>query len=358
VVCFLHSPLPDEISMLDYAIRSERVKLVDMGLHVSIPKRTWMARKIMRSIQDQLDQLDCLLIRGPSPLLPEIARSCGSVPTALLLVGDYTAGIEDLPQPGWRKELIRVWSWWNLQRQIRVAQHSLTFVNSRLLYNQLQNQIPNMVETRTTTLENNDFFHRQDTCQKTPFRLLYTGRIDRAKGLFEIVEAMAQLVASGYDLVLDLVGIPAKGDPILDEISALAGSFGVEERVRYHGYKPAGPELLAYYHQADIYITASRASEGFPRTIWEAMASSLPLIATRVGSIPAYIQDAAILAPTKQVDALAQAVKDLITQPDLRQTLIQKGMALARDNTLEKRTGEMISQIECWLESGADKQQG
>src|SRR5690606_7159822 len=124
------------------------------------------------------EQLDVFLIRGPSPLLPFMARAVGGLPTALLLVGDYLAGIDDLPQPRWRKEAIRLWSLWNAYQQKRIARNSLTFVNSRKLYKELQQEIPNLVETRTTTLDDSSFFVRSDTCVSPPYRLLYTGRMD------------------------------------------------------------------------------------------------------------------------------------------------------------------------------------
>jgi len=246
-----------------------------------------------------------------------------------------------------------VWSRWNFRHQMRVARQSLTFVNSRLRYEQLCRQIPHLVETRTTTLSENDFYHRADTCSTVPYRLLYIGRLLRAKGVFETVEAVSRLVAAGFDAVLDLVGMLDKADPVLDELITLARSLGIEARVRYHGHKPAGPELLKYYRQADVYVMASQiSSEGFPRTIWEAMASSLPVVATEVGSVPAYASDAALLVPPKDALALTQAVRCLLTNPPLRQKLIQKGMALARGNTLEKRAEEMIAEIQHWMAIG------
>ncbi len=92
------------------------------------------------------------MVRGPTPLLPAVVRAAGNLPTALLLVGDYVTGIDDLPQPGWRKELIRLWAEWNKREQTKAAQHSLTFVNSHKLYEELRPQVPDLVETRTTTV--------------------------------------------------------------------------------------------------------------------------------------------------------------------------------------------------------------
>ena len=143
---------------------------------------------------------------------------------ALLMVSDAVEGIENLPQPRWRKALIRAHAHWYQAQQTRIAQRCLVFVNSRLLYDQLHGMIPNLVETRTTTLREEDFFQRADTCAKPPYRMLYAGRMARIKGLFEIVAALAQLVDAGFDLVLDLVGMVDRGDPVLEELE-VPGAF-------------------------------------------------------------------------------------------------------------------------------------
>src|SRR6266568_5448960 len=108
----------------------------------------------------------------------------------------------------------------------------------------MQPVIPNLVETRTTTLTRADFFDREDTCISAPYHLLYTGRMTRGKGLIEMVEALALLVQAGEDVVLDLVGWPEKGDDVLDEMQQIADRLKVAERVKFHGPKPVGPELF------------------------------------------------------------------------------------------------------------------
>lgn len=352
LVCFLHSPSPTDTSPLDYTIESRNVIWVDIGPHASVPRRMVGARKVTRIIAPWQSQLDAMLIRGPSPLLPVVAGAVKDLPTSLLLVGDYLAGIDDLPQPRWRKEAIRLWARWNHHQQMRVARRSLTFVNSRKLYNELRPLVPNLVETRTTTLTAADFYEREDTCTQRPVRLLYTGRMDRAKGLLHIVEALALLVQRGEDVVLDLVGWPQKGDPILDEVQVLAQQKGIADRVFYHGYKPVGPELFAYYKQADIYVIASTSDfEGFPRTIWEAMAHGLPVVATRVGAIPLFLEDRdnALLVASRSHEALGIALYELIKSCDLRRKVIRNGLNLARSNTLECRAGEVIEQLSRWI---------
>lgn len=355
LTCFLHSPLSHEVPHLDYTLRASNVQWVDIGPHSAFPIRVLRTRAIMGVVKKWRGELDVLLIRGPSPLLPAIAGAVGGLPTSLLLVGDYQAGIDDINQPRWIREILRVWARWNHHQQMKVARRSLTFVNSHKLYNELRPYVENLVETRTTTLTSADFYERDDTCMQRPVRLLYTGRMAHAKGLLHMVEALALLVQRGEDVVLDLVGWPQKDDPILDEVQALAREKGIADRVFYHGYKPVGPELFAYYKQADIYVIVSTSDfEGFPRTVWEAMAHSLPVVATTVGSLPFYLHDReiAMLVPPRDSQQLAQAIAALILNEELRQRLIQSSYVLASENTLERRAREIVSLINDWYNRG------
>ena len=349
VICFMHSPRSDEITLMDYPISASNVSLVSIGLHDSVPKRTLLARLYTRYVHQYRQMLDLMLIRGPSPLLPAMAAAVAPVPVALLLVGDYLTGVDDLPQPRWRKEAIRVWATLNKAEQMSLARKSLNFVNSRILYEELKNAAPYLYELRTTTLSKEDFYVRSDTCQHAPpYRILYIGRIEHTKGLLQLVEAVALLVERGEHIVLDLVGWPEKNDPVLDEIGRLSRTLNVESHIHYHGGKSFGPALFEFYRQADIFVVASFA-EGFPRTIWEAMAHGLPVVATRVGSIPAFVEDAAeLVEPHNSLD-LAEAITRLVHDPRRRQYLIAEGQKLANENTLDKRAKEMMQQIQTYL---------
>lgn len=354
LVLFLHSPRPSEMAQMDYALEATNVEWIDMGVRESTVKRNLTARRLLQPFRAAKPSLDALLLRGPSPLLPAFARAAGELPVALLIVGDYMTGIDSSAQPGWRKALVRLWSAWNKRQQLSAAHKALTFVNSRKLYDELKPAVPHLLETRTTTLSASDFYVREPRPLVPPYHLLYTGRLAREKGLTHLVQAVALLAARGIDVVLDLVGWAEAGDPILDELTALAQQHGISERVIHHGRKAVGEELFAFYKQADLYVLASYA-EGFPRTIWEAMAHSLPVIATRVGSIPAYLEpcDCALLIEPYNADAIADAVCALIEDPERRAAFVRRGLALARENTLEKRAGEMMAAIRSWVREKA-----
>jgi glycosyltransferase involved in cell wall biosynthesis len=353
LVCFLHRARPEEVSHATYVLRAPNLVWVDLGERNSVPRRELEARRILRPVVDWRSRLDALLVRGPSPLLPHIARLAEPLPTSLLLVGDYTSGPAGLDQPRWRRQAIQLWAHWNRRRQLAVSRRSLTFVNSRKLFSELRGRVPNLVETRTTTLYERDFFVRSDTCSgQRPVRILYPGRIDREKGLLNVVEAVGSLVARGYDVVFDVVGWAAPGDTTPDDMLRLARRLGIEERLVFHGFKSVGPELFALYRSADLHVIASINSEGQPRTVWEALAHGVPVVASRIGSMPLFLEHerTALLVEPGSTAEIASAVARIIDDTELRRRLIREGYHLARDNTLEHRTHELVTHIESWLE--------
>ena len=128
--------------------------------------------------------------------------------------------------------------------------------------------------------------------------------------------------------------------------------LAVSDYVSYYGYQPIGPKLFSFYKKADIFINASLASEGFPRTIWEAMAHSLPVIATRVGSIPYFIDKAAVLVEPKSVSAIVEGIQKIIHDPKYRMQLIKAGNEIVKEMTLNKQTEKMMHEIKEYLKVG------
>ena len=350
LILFLHEPNPGENINLDYPLQAANTELVVLPPRKSAPYRLLHARKFTVLLSQHSKNIDALMIRGPSHLLPSLANTDKSLPTILMIVGDYLAGIDSLPQPAWRKSLIRLMNTVNYHEQLKVAHKSLVFVNSKNIFDQYFGIANWLIETRTTTLTKDDLYIREDTCQIRPIRLLYTGRMDPAKGLLDMIKALSLLVHEGEDVVLDFVGWSEAKSDILDKINSTAKQEGVEDRVFYHGYKSVGPELFAYYKLADIYLIASQASEGFPRTIWEAMAHSLPVVATRVGSIPDFIEGVAELVEPRDPTALAQSVKKLIDDSELRKKYIARAFEIAKENTLETQVEKMSHEIIQWVE--------
>jgi len=111
------------------------------------------------------------------------------------------------------------------------------------------------------------------------WRLVYSGRYDPAKGLDELLQAMAGLRAEGRDVYLDLVGGGATD--LSNHFPARAAQLGVSDRVRFID-EVDWKQMPALFRAADIFVLPSY-SEGLPLSLLEAFACGLPVVTTRCG---------------------------------------------------------------------------
>jgi glycosyltransferase involved in cell wall biosynthesis len=165
--------------------------------------------------------------------------------------------------------------------------------------------IPNVVDHESFPL-------RDGTLHGKPFRLLCAGMMteNRSKGIDYLLEAAALLAGRGRDFELHLAG----DGPRRAEYEALAQSLGIAERVHFHGLIPK-PELSALMRRSDLFVLASRFDNN-PCVIIEAMASGLPVVATRVGGVPEMVADGTGLLvephdPRALADGIDQAFERL-----------------------------------------------
>ncbi len=139
--------------------------------------------------------------------------------------------------------------------------------------------------------------------------VVVVSRLDRGKGVADVVNAIGRLVAAGHDVVLAVAGDGEERERLV----ALAASLGAGDRVRLLGYRSDVGELLA---ASDVFVTASY-SEGLPMTVLEAMAIGVPIVATRVGEIPNVLGEGqfGLLLDSGDVDGLTAAIERVLTDP-------------------------------------------
>ncbi len=354
LVLFLHQPRPDEMPQMDYLIEAPNVFLAPLSVHHSIPRRLLAGRRTGRIVAKAVQEhrIDLLLLRAPTPVLPFIVNATHSLCRhALLVVGDMREHLDNLGQPWWRESFVRQYIFWNESRQEELARNMLVFTNSAVFQERYAKIAQKSVLVRTTTLRQSDFFERQEYGHTKPFKLLYAGRIETGKGLLLIAEAIVQLNRQGIDCTWDIVGWSEPADDTAHTIRAIFDNGDMGNKITFHGKKKAGSELLGYYRAADAYIMASLLSEGFPRTIWEAMASSTPVIATPVGSIPFYLkhgENGLLVKP--EASEIAGAIRQLAAQPEWRKKLAANALETARASTLEFQSAKMAAEIRQYLE--------
>jgi glycosyltransferase involved in cell wall biosynthesis len=150
---------------------------------------------------------------------------------------------------------------------------------------------------------------------ETPPHVLYVGRLSPEKGILDLVEA-----ADGMPLVVVGDGPLRKKVP---------GALGFVPNA----------ELGPYYSRAAVVAVPSRR-EGYGVVCAEAMAHGRPVVASAVGGLLDLVAhgETGLLVPAGDVDALREALKWLLGDPDLRRRMGEAGRERARDRLSWERT--------------------
>jgi glycosyltransferase involved in cell wall biosynthesis len=164
---------------------------------------------------------------------------------------------------------------------------------------------------------------------------LYVGRIAEAKGVLTLLEYMGDLVASGRPGRLHLVG-EWESEAFKERVLALLDAGDLHDRVEIHGLL-VDEEKWERFRTADVLLHPTRW-DGQPVTILEALAFGLPVVATKVGAIPATIRsgvDGYLMSndTAAEISAGVQAItKDAATYAEFS--------AQARTSFLDRFTSE------------------
>ena len=171
--------------------------------------------------------------------------------------------------------------------------------------------------------------------QDGPLRLLQVASLSRVKNQRLLIDALAR-VAPVIDAQLDLVG----EDTLAGELQRHAASRGVNNRVRFHGFKTR-EDLTPFYSSADIYLQSS-LHEAAGVSVLEAAAAGVPVIGTRVGYVADWAPDRAIAVDAATDDAMADAVVKLHRDCDTANAIA----ANARAWTLERDSSWVAGRFE------------
>ena len=163
-----------------------------------------------------------------------------------------------------------------------------------------------------------------------PLRLVYVVRLLRAKGLFDLVEALDQLRRAGREFRACIAG---EGRDRADLISA-SERAGLADRVRFPGNVFAA-EKFRLLLESDLFLLPSYM-EGLPYSLLEAMAAGCVPVTTPLAAIPDVIRDGeqGVFVPPNDPRALAGVIAAL---DDDRRMLVRMAGA-ARARVLERYT--------------------
>jgi len=159
----------------------------------------------------------------------------------------------------------------------------------------------------------------------------FVGRVVHEKGAVDFVRAAGELIKDFPDAEFVMVGSPLESDrdSCLQEVLWLKGSLGLGEKLKILGYRDDVPALMSIF---DLFVLPSYR-EGMPRALIEAMASSLPVVATDIRGCREEVVDGVtgILIEPGDIGALYSAMKKVLLEPELARNMGNRG----RERVLE-----------------------
>lgn len=154
------------------------------------------------------------------------------------------------------------------------------------------------------------------------------GNIRHVKGHDIFIKAAAKIV-SRFPNVSFSIGGGVLEPAYFEELQTLIRDLNLTDHFRFAG---AITNLREHLSEANIFVLPSR-SEGFSNAIVEAMAASLPLVATNVGGNAEAVQDgiSGFIVPSENPEALAAAITALLTDPARAKAMGAAGKRIAAE---------------------------
>lgn len=151
--------------------------------------------------------------------------------------------------------------------------------------------------------------------------ILYLGRVHADKGIFDLLDAARQLLATDSNRQLVVVG----AGPGVKELEQRVASAGLQAQVQLIGQVPH-PHVAAWLSKASVVVTPTRhAKEGRCLTAMEAMVCGVPVIAPNGGPFPFLVEHEknGLLYEVDSTVDLQQQLTTLLDKPDLRADLAE-----------------------------------
>lgn len=190
--------------------------------------------------------------------------------------------------------------------------------------------------TLTNGLDVVNYFH--DDAPKSTVELIFVGRLVKNKRPLELIKAITPYLEYSPKIMLTIIGT----GPQEEFLKMQCGLMGSNDHVQFIGKIP--PEKIPkYLSKADIFILPS-LWEGFSLAVLEAMASSLPILASRTTAIPELVHDRenGLLHSPGNTMELIQNLQILIQDKELRIAMGQKSREIAEQFSWEKVLNKLL----------------
>jgi glycosyltransferase involved in cell wall biosynthesis len=171
--------------------------------------------------------------------------------------------------------------------------------------------------------------------------ILYVGRLQARKNLMRLVNAYARIRKAGFVQKLVLAG---PQDSLFQPVLSRVRELNLENDILMPGYIPSA-DVPSFYNAAEIFAYPS-IYEGFGLPVMEAMACGTAVVTSRGSSLEEVAGDAAVLVNPLDELSIAQALKQVLAQPDLRKQLGEAGLRRSRLFSFENAARQTVGVYE------------
>ncbi|MEM7736736.1 MAG: glycosyltransferase family 1 protein [Deinococcota bacterium] len=233
--------------------------------------------------------------------------------------------------------------WQAYYRKLRAAKHIITISESvkqdaaRLLNlpaERLHVVYHGLDQTRYYPVDSGEY------ADHPPYFVNIGGRNDN-KNQVNIIEGFASMAVEHPDVQLYFAGPWHQTD--LDWLEQQAATHNLTGRIRHLGYVPDESMTSLYSHALGFVFPS--LEEGFGLPVLEAMACGAPVITSNRSSLPEVAGDAGLLVNPQNPDEIANAMRQLAGDENLRHTLRDKGIARAKTFTWQRTAQETLEVI-------------
>jgi glycosyltransferase involved in cell wall biosynthesis len=170
--------------------------------------------------------------------------------------------------------------------------------------------------------------------------ILWTGQIYPPKNLGRLLEALAKV----KDEMPQKLVIAGEERWRAKEDLELIEQLGIKDRIHFTGWV-SHDDLPAFYNLADLFVLPS-LYEGFGIPLLEAMACGCPVLTSTTGSPPEVVEDAGYLVDPIKVDEIAAGICEVLSNSELRSTMVAKGLERVKEFSWEKCARETLGVLE------------
>ena len=188
------------------------------------------------------------------------------------------------------------------------------------------------------------FTAKELSIRKSIWKAIYVGSVTENKGIGDLLRSVAILKAKGI-----LIHLTVVGNGQIDDYISLGIKLNIGNNIEFLGLQP-NKNIVSLMRDADLVVIPSRHEypEGFPMTIYEALCSRTPIIAS---DHPMFYDKlihhiTALIFPSGDSTELARCIEELVHSSELYQSLSQNSLDAWNSLQIPVTWDKMIN---CWL---------